>query len=319
MGYIGIDGGGTKTTIALVDERGSFIARYDGGPGNPLSTGIEEVEDTLISLIDKVRSNHTEAFSRVKSVLAGMAGTENKHARTKVLNVLQSQFPSTVDVDVTNDALTALYSGTGGAPGIVNIAGTGSITYGITREGKEVRIGGWGYLTDHHGSGYGVGRLAIRKMFEAYDGLSKNTSIEKRILERFPIKTPPELVPFLYDSANLRTQIASICEDVFDEWMAGDEVASEIIQIAGKDISRCIVGMLHQYFHNEKEVKVVLTGSVFKRLDRFKPLIETNLPEDTIIIVPKLPPVAGAVIAGYQKSRMNHSNEFIETLKRTYR
>ncbi|WP_257347908.1 N-acetylglucosamine kinase [Pseudalkalibacillus decolorationis] len=318
MCFIGIDGGGTKTTLVLIDPKGNFLTKYDGGPTNPLSTSIKEVEKTFVSLIETVRNEHPKSFKQVIGVFAGIAGTESHHSRKQLTAILQSQFGSAVDVLLYTDALTALYSGTNGDPGIVNIAGTGSITFGITNEGKEVRVGGWGYLTEHHGSGYGIGRLAIQKMFEAHDGLRMETTLTKRILERFSINTPPQLISCIYDGKDSRARIASICEDVFEEWLTGDQVAESIIKLAFNDICRCINGMITQYFRNDDEVKVVLAGSVFKHFDRIQPLLEAHLPSNVAFIYPKLPPVAGAVIAGYRRTVVHPSNTFIETLQRTY-
>src|SRR5690625_7894553 len=73
-------------------------------------------------------------------------------------------------ITVHHDAVTALYSGTLGEEGIVQIAGTGAITFGLTNAGEEMRVGGWGHLFSDHGSGYMIGRDALEKVFLAYDG-----------------------------------------------------------------------------------------------------------------------------------------------------
>ncbi|MFP3490923.1 BadF/BadG/BcrA/BcrD ATPase family protein, partial [Staphylococcus sp. SIMBA_130] len=78
-------------------------------------------------------------------------------------------------VTVNIDAINALYSGTLGKPGIVQIAGTGSITFSINHDGLSDRVGGWGYLIGEMGSGFALGRDALEAAFLAHDGLGTPT------------------------------------------------------------------------------------------------------------------------------------------------
>ena len=86
---------------------------------------------------------------------------------------------------VRNDAFNALYSGTLGEPGIVQIAGTGAVTLGINENGEVARSGGWGYLFDDEGSGFYLGNEALKAVFRSFDNRGKKTSLTDRITEYF--------------------------------------------------------------------------------------------------------------------------------------
>ena len=70
---------------------------------------------------------------------------------------------------IVNDALIALETGAPGQPGVVIISGTGSIAYGRNAAGEAARSGGWGYVLGDEGSGYWIGRAALRAVLRAAD------------------------------------------------------------------------------------------------------------------------------------------------------
>lgn len=312
MYFIGIDGGGSKTSLALADESGTVIAYYVGGPSNPLSVTMENIQETMDDLLTKVQRDI--AFSDIKSVCAGIAGLENSHSKDELDAFLKSKFHQNTSVELCHDALTALYSGSNGEPGIVNIAGTGSITFGVTEEGKVVRSGGWGYILDHSGSGYGIGRSALQKVFESYDGITTETALTSRVLKRFEVAEPPELIHYIYSHPESRSKVASICEDVFQLMREGDGTAMEIIERAAFDISKGIRNLIDHYFYDQEEIKVVLAGSVFKSSDLIIPILRRHLPCEVEFILPQSPPVAGSIIQSYQAVYEKCPKEFTDNL-----
>lgn len=299
MYYLGIDGGGSKTCLALVDGSGKLVAYHLAGPSNPTSVHIETIKDMLDGLLDKVAKQGID-FSHIEAVCAGFAGMESSQLKGELETFLSSKFHQNTQVELCNDAITALYSGTNGEAGIVNIAGTGSITFGVTEDRKVVRTGGWGYLLEHSGSGYGIGKAAIQKIFESYDGIEPKTELTDRVLQRFNVKSPPELIPFVYSHQDSRVKIASVCEDVFELLRKGDAVSTEIIESAASDISQSIHHLITQYFSRKSEIKVVLAGSVFKSSDVMIPLLKRHLPQEVDFILPLSPPIAGSIIQSYQ-------------------
>ncbi|MCF6137770.1 N-acetylglucosamine kinase [Pseudalkalibacillus berkeleyi] len=313
MYYLGIDGGGSKTCLAVVNESGNLIAYHVGGPSNPTSVHIETINEMLDGLFEKVK-NQGVNFSEIKGICAGFAGMESSQLKGELETFLSSKFHQNTQVELCNDAITALYSGTNGQPGIVNIAGTGSITFGVTDERKVVRTGGWGYLLEHSGSGYGIGKAAIHKVFDSYDGLIGKTELTDRVLSRFCVGSPPELIPFIYGHPDSRMKIASVCEDVFQLMRKGDRLSTQIIETAASDISLSIRNLITRYFNKKNEIKVVLAGSVFKSSDVMLPIMRKHLPQEVDFILPPSPPIAGAIIQSYQMVNGPCPNTFTNNL-----
>ncbi|MCF6408341.1 N-acetylglucosamine kinase [Pseudalkalibacillus salsuginis] len=314
MYFLGIDGGGSKTTAALVDHKGKLIACHTGGPSNPISVDMVKIGNTLDELFRRFISEDHEKFSQIKSVCAGIAGTENSHLKGELHQLLKSKFPEQTSVQLCHDALTALYSGTNGDPGIVNIAGTGSITFGLTPDKNVVRSGGWGYLLDHTGSGFGIGRLALQKVFEAHDGFISPTLLTELVLKRFNVKSPPELISLIYGTSESRRRIASVCEDVFAAAQLNDKKAVEIVNQCADDMAVSIAHLIERYFKNVPQPKVVLTGSIFKSSDLLLPLLQKHLPGDVQLILPQCPPVVGSVIESYQVINGPCPEKFVDQL-----
>ncbi len=310
--YLGIDGGGSKTRIALTDHSGEIIADFVGGPSNPLSVSMDTIKNTFDDLLLQIEA--IADLSEIVSVCAGIAGLENSHAKAELDTYLKRKFSEHTNVEICHDALTALYSGTNGDPGIVNIAGTGSITFGLTDELQMVRSGGWGYLLDHTGSGYGIGRAALQKVFDLYDRSIINTALTERILTKFKVSQPPELIPYIYSHPDSRTNIASICEEVFQLMREGDGYSMQIIEKAAFDISKGIRNLIERHFKNLSEIKVVLTGSVFRSCDLILPMLERHVPGEVEFILPKSPPVAGSIIQSYQSVNGKCPIEFTRNL-----
>ncbi|WP_069366369.1 ROK family protein [Salisediminibacterium beveridgei] len=125
MYFIGIDGGGTKTKGILADRRGNILSEATVGPTNPNSAKMERIKEEFGTLLQTLKSTSGIHLSEVAIVFAGISGAEHPAAKGALQLALGSLFSENVKVVITNDAITALYSGTMGKPGIVQIAGTG--------------------------------------------------------------------------------------------------------------------------------------------------------------------------------------------------
>ena len=137
---------------------------------------------------------------------------------------------------VDNDAIIALAGGTMGKPGIVVIAGTGSIAFGVNEEGKRARSGGWGYVLGDEGSAYYIGLKALNSVTRAEDGRGQPTLLSQAIFDHFSIDSVDGLVRLAYidgfdriDGADLSVIVAEAAEE-------GDETALRILWQAGAEL-----------------------------------------------------------------------------------
>lgn len=320
---LGIDGGGTKTTGMLAGHTGEVLAEVTVGATNPNSVGKEKVQKELSILLEKLREIDDKAYSGIKHVFAGIAGASHVETRIEVTNMIKTLTKDTIPVTVNHDAISALYSGTLGEEGIVQIAGTGAVTYGVTREGVEGRVGGWGHLFSDHGSGYSIGRDALEMIFLAYDGHPIETSLTNKILAKFQVEKVPDIVRKVYHSNGEKTLIASISKLVLQAADEGDSLAKEIVKKNGNHLGKSMKILLERLFEDrfqrDDELLVVLVGGLFNRLDLFKDDIHTSLgkyKDNVRLKIPELPAVGGCIIAALKEEEIQISEDFVENFNK---
>lgn len=232
--FIGIDGGGTKTEAAICDSSGSVQGRAAGDGSNPLSRPWPEVEETLRALVGEVCRQAGADPGEVQGLFLGMAGADRPEVRTRVEEAFRPSWGERLHID--NDALAALYAGTWGAPGIVLIAGTGSIAYAVTADGQRHRAGGWGYLLGDEGSGFDLGRQAVISVLRAWDGRGEPTELSELVTGHFGIDRPDQLIARVYGTSNPRKMLAEASVLVESAARAGDAVAARLIKQAAASL-----------------------------------------------------------------------------------
>lgn len=314
MYVLGIDGGGTKTAGVIADLNGNVAAKATVGPSNPNSVDLIAIEKELAKLFEALRSQNEKAFLQIKHVFAGMSGGDHLSVRSKLNNIVTTLLPDT-NITIHNDAITALYSGTLGKPGIVQIAGTGSITYGLNKKGELGRVGGWGYLLGEKGSGYALGNDGLKMAFLAHDGLGETTVLTDLILEHLGMPSLPDIIHTIYHTENTKEWVASLSKIVVKAADHGDNVARSIIKKHAQFMGESISCLIRRMFTEDGPIPVVLTGGLFNRVDLFQGLIEETLKKQDIdaeLSIPKIKPVGGAVIAALKEENAEISNGFLD-------
>ena len=185
MRYLGIDGGGSKTSFLLVDEYYNEICHLESGPSNWLSVGADAAKQAITQGI----SDLTE---RPNIVCAGFAGAARHDSAAFYKEVLESLIPE-AQIIIESDAFIASIGAIGVDPGILLIAGTGSIVIGRDKARNMFRIGGWGPYFGDEGSGFWIGREAVREALRSLD-LQASTEFSNRIAGRLGLKSISEVV-----------------------------------------------------------------------------------------------------------------------------
>jgi N-acetylglucosamine kinase-like BadF-type ATPase len=263
------------------------------------------IEYEIKTLLDTLKEQAKTEFQQLSVTFAGMSGVDREEDQIEMKRIFRRFLPGDTRIMIDNDGLNALYSGTLGKYGVVNIAGTGSITFGINSVGQRARVGGWGYLIGDPGSGFEIGKYALQAIFQGYDGCGEKTRLTELILEWFGVQAPPNLIEKVYELGMARKSIAPLSQLVVKAADEGDEVAQRILLKAGGEMAEAINCLLRKLFStaNEQEaIYIVLAGGVYRRSDWFVPTIKTALLEsgyNTEIVVPEVPPVAGALVAAW--------------------
>lgn len=317
MYILGIDGGGTKTTALIADEYGNVYSQAITGRSNPNTLSEEQFEHVIIDLLNQLRENNKDIFNRIEVCFAGMAGVGESGRDEKMKSLLLQHLPLNSLVIVQNDAVNALYSGTLGSPGIVQIAGTGAITIGLNENKKMVRVGGWGYLFDDEGSGFYLGNEALRAAFQHYDGRGMDTALTEAIIKHFEVKAVPDLIEKIYGKDHPRSVIAPISRYVVKLAEQGDQIANKIIEKACKKMMQSIKSCHSQLFNRDHHTSVILSGGVFTNdvifIEHFQKLsIESN--PNLKFSKTLIPPVGGAIAAGLRAVQKNIEPNFVEIL-----
>jgi len=185
MRYLGIDGGGSKTTFLLVDEYYNEICHVQSGPSNYLSVGADIAREAITQGVARLSE-------RPNIVCAGFAGAGRPESVTFYKDLLESLIPG-AHVIIESDAFIASIAAIGIDPGLLLIAGTGSIVIGRDKNRTMFRVGGWGPHFGDEGSGFWVGREAVRAALRAIDSQTP-TEFTERVASTLGLKSISEIV-----------------------------------------------------------------------------------------------------------------------------
>ncbi len=237
---VGVDGGGTRTRAVLTDLEGTELARAGGPPSLADPARPELAAEAIHATVSDVLLQ-AGIEPPVEAVWAGVAGVGREATRSAVEAAL-ARGGLARRVRVGTDVLGAFQDAFGAGPGILVIAGTGSIAWGRGEDGREARVGGWGSLLGDEGSGYAVGLEALRRVARDVDGRGPGTNLRGRILVRLELSDPDDLVPWSTRAA--KSEIAALVPVVGDAAAEGDAVAGEILVKAVEELEGHVLTLL---------------------------------------------------------------------------
>lgn len=261
MFVLGIDAGGTKTVCLLADGEGRVRASARGPGANLQSLGELEVEKVLHEVMESVLADERTAPA---AICLGIAGVDRPHDNAIICGIMR-RIGHKAPVLVVNDALAALVAGAGDeGPGIVLIAGTGSICYGRNQAGLAARAGGWGYLLGDEGSGWWIGRETLSAVMRAGDGRGPATLLTSRVLEHFAFEQVSDLVHEVYYRDTRRRAVAGLSGLVQGAADDGDVVARQILSGAADELALAVRSVATRLEMRGLQFPLVLSGSLFR-------------------------------------------------------
>ena len=300
--YLGIDGGGTKTELALSDPEGKIVSRLFMDGCNPNTVGIERtkriIEDGIIQACKDVPLSSVVVY-------AGIAGCASESYADEIKIMLKKMSFAACDVGSDNNNIVA--AGLGDNEGITMILGTGICAYVVKKE-ETKRIAGWGYLFDNGGSSFHIGRDAINAYFSAYDGSGEETTLVQRIKETFSYSNS-EFLKYLYNGGN--KLVSSYAMYVFEEAEKGDRVSIAILKKHIAEIARLVRASLSYFSTYNERIPIILGGGLTNQ-KLLLPYLTDELGNDTKkcnIQVLDVPPVNGALELAKALWRKRKNNE----------
>lgn len=308
---IGLDGGGTKTSAELCTPDGKVLATSQGGPSNFQVIGVEQAARTILDLVETCCHSIGCTTSQIGCVVAGLTGAGRAGDQARMCDELKREADrrgaGIGHFVVESDARIALEGALGGAPGIIVIAGTGSIVFGKDRSGTVHRAGGWGRMIGDEGSGYALGRELFRAVAAAWDGRAPKTRMSGLLERKAGLSTQEAIISALYKEG---FDIASVAPLVVDAAQAGDKAARRIVSEAAEELIDVISAVARKMKGRSRirmKIPVVFIGSVMSSNNVFSKTVTAMLRkrEPSLALQHAVaPPVHGAsIMAGARLHR----------------
>lgn len=195
---LGIDGGGTKTTAALLDGQGNERGRGSGGPCNIATGDPDDLREAVRSaVLQAFHSAELPPGARIASVCAGVAGYTARKRRAEFERILHETISAERRL-VTPDFVIAHWGASEGGPGVTISAGTGAVAYGTNSAGEACRADGRGWLLGDCGSAFSIGRAALRAAIQRSDAGLPATSLDRRIFAAISAEDADDLIEWVY-------------------------------------------------------------------------------------------------------------------------
>ncbi|MGE5601935.1 MAG: N-acetylglucosamine kinase [Nitrososphaerales archaeon] len=233
---IGIDGGGSKTQAVVADLGGRILGRGKAGASNYQGVGLAAAQVAIDRAIESAFADAGLPQEGVRAACLGLAGVGRADDRAVFDDWIRKRLPGAA-FRVANDAELVLAAGSNAGWGLAVIAGTGSIASGRNPAGSVGRAGGWGPLLGDEGSGYAIGRSALRAAVSSHDGRISSTALLPAILAHWGLADVTGLIAKAYRPPLSPSSIAELAVLVENAAEEGDAVASAILAEAGNDLA----------------------------------------------------------------------------------
>jgi N-acetylglucosamine kinase-like BadF-type ATPase len=292
---LGVDGGGTKTHAVIADARGRMVGEGMAGPSNPLRVGVGQAAAAVREAFHLALTAAGARRSDIAAAHVGLAGVRREDLRERMREELSSL--GVGPVEVSTDAEIALHGATDGEPGLVLIAGTGSICCGKNARGRRACAGGWGPIVGDEGSGSWIARRALQAVARATDGRGRETSLVEPCLEYFNVAAAEDLSTAIYSPSMTNDRIAGFAKFVVEAAGEGDEAAQEIMQEAARELAAVACAVIRKLRMERDAFQVAYVGGVFvSDTHVLAPLAESinAVAPRAYLARPRLPPALAA-------------------------
>jgi glucosamine kinase len=273
--YLGIDGGGTKTRCLLADET-AVLAKAMSGGSNIIRLGETQAREALHTAVRQACAAAKISPDQIRAISIGVAGASVPEIAAKIRGILTELTPqiSLANIEVVGDNVIALEAAFGAGPGVIAIAGTGSMVYGRDAAGRTARAGGWGFAISDEGSGHWIGRRAISAILRARDqGLE--TVLTAMVLQAWKLSTIDELVQ--HANSTPPPDFPRLFPTVLRAADEADSIGRDLLADAGANLAHLAAivirrlapdlpaGMALRDMLPVNMLPVAMTGSVFRQ------------------------------------------------------
>lgn len=312
--FLGVDGGQSHTEAVVADENGCVLGCGTGGASNHAEQpgGRQRLRNAVKQSVSEALQNadllplEDVVFAAAHFGMTGGADfKEEIIAETVKAELLQ----------VTHDAPTALYGATAGKPGIVVIAGTGSVVYGENERGETAKIGGLGYLFSDEGSGFWLAAQTIRLAIKEQDGLIPNAGLQRLVLDFFNCKQIREVTNDFYFEKLTRDRLASLARAAHEAALAGNAVIQTQIKVGAQVLVES-VGSAARRLGFENDFPVAGVGGMFRAelmKQYFTEILREKIPA-AVFSEPHFNPAIGALLLAFRRAGIEINKNLLSNL-----
>jgi glucosamine kinase len=277
--YLGIDGGGSKTKCVIGDET-TTLASVIAGPSNITRIGEARARESLHQAILEACGAAKITPQQITGACIGAAGAARKEVAGAVRRFTSELIPG--KIAVVGDMEIALHAAFGEGPGIIVIAGTGSIAFGRNSQGRTARAGGWGFAVSDEGSAHWIGCQAVMALLRAADESDDKPGIRRKsagspcstdfpLFQELKRVCNVDSLEQLASVANSTTDFAVLFPAIVSAADASDAVAQEVLQVAGAELARLAQLVARKLFQaTDSPVPMAMVGGVFRHASRVR-------------------------------------------------
>lgn len=257
---IGMDSGGTKTQANVYNLQGELQEQVTTGYGNLLvdyDQGIANLKDALQQALEN------RSIANCKLVVIGLAGVDSSGLKEAVYKELAT---FKVPLQLINDGQLAHYALLEGQPGLLIIAGTGSVCIG-RKANHWARVGGWGHLFGDEGSAYVLGKQAVQQVFWEFDKGEAYSTLSQAILNQVGAKDALALCKKVYQLS--KGELADLAK-VVANCAQTSSVAMDLLAEAGGQLAQAVIKLTCRLYGPQACVNVGLNGSVIENNEQVR-------------------------------------------------
>jgi N-acetylglucosamine kinase-like BadF-type ATPase len=304
---VGIDGGGSKTLLAVADRSGRLLTMIRGSGVNPVDK--PGWRDELTSL--------GAGLDIAATALAGVAAGLPVHGEVAALSeaqrqVLSRMFPGPV-LAVCNDVDVAHIGAFAGGPGILILSGSGSMAWARDTKGGSYRVGGWGELIGDEGSAFWIGQKLLGLVSQTLDGRAEAPGMVAALFAHLGLDAAnpqDSLTGWVAGLSHPRSAIAALAEPVAREAATGNADAIRILEAAAAELARHVT-TIARLVPGDNDLAWSYAGGVFASTV----LLEAVARElGRRPVAPRLPPIGGALLLAATRSGWSVDEAWIARL-----
>ena len=266
--FLGVDGGGTKTRFALIDQHGSLLAEAQLGTTYHPQVGLDGVRMVLARGIGEILDAASVSAADIRHAFFGMPAYGEDSSMASCLRALPESILGHDRYTCDNDMVCGWAGSLGCADGINIVAGTGSIGYG-RRKGRGARAGGWGEAFSDEGSAYWIAIRGLNKYSRMSDGRLPKGPLYAMFNEALRLQSDLDICTHVYgEGASSRGELAQLSQVVARAAQAGDAEAIGIFAQAGEELARIALAVRTALRFEPEEVALVSgSGGAFNTGD----------------------------------------------------